>query len=103
MYSAEDVLPQMASLLRRGTGVRQARVWLRVGRELRPAASWGETIETGEPLPISDGELPDFAGVSKVVGVRHRDELLCALAVSKPPNEPGIYPPLPAIRGWWGP
>jgi signal transduction histidine kinase len=87
-YSVEDVLPQMATILGEGTGARQARVWLRVGRELRPAASWGDPGGIDEPLPVSDGELPDIAGASRVVAVRHRDELLGALTVSKPPNEP---------------
>jgi len=32
--------------------------------------------------------VPDIAGASTVVAVRHQDELLGALAVTKPPNEP---------------
>jgi signal transduction histidine kinase len=87
-FSVEDVLPQMAAILGEGTGARQARVWLHVGRELRPAASWGEPGGVDEPLPVSDGELPDIAGASRVVAVRHREELLGALTVTKPPNEP---------------
>src|SRR5207245_6145929 len=66
----------------------QARVWLHVGRELRPAASWGEPGEVDEPLTVADGDLPDIAGASRAVAVRHRDELLGALTVTKPPNEP---------------
>jgi signal transduction histidine kinase len=87
-FSVEDVLPQMAAILGEGTGARQSRVWLRVGREMRPAASWGEPGGLDEPLPVPDGQLPDIAGTSKVVAVRHRDELLGALAVTKPANEP---------------
>lgn len=87
VYSVEDVLPQMAEILGQGTGARQARVWLRVGSELRPAATWGETGDPDDPLDISSGELPDIAA-SKVVAVRHRDELLGALTVIKPSNEP---------------
>ena len=41
-YALQDVLPRMAAILGEGTGARQARVWLQVGHELRPAASWGE-------------------------------------------------------------
>ena len=40
-YSVEDVLPRMATLLGEGTGARDATVWLRVGAELRPSATWG--------------------------------------------------------------
>ncbi len=87
-YSVEDVLPKMAGILGEGTGARQARVWIRIGGELRPAASWGEPGGTEEPLPMPDGNLPSLEGVSKVVAVRHQDELLGALTVTKPPNEP---------------
>src|SRR5919202_1178935 len=38
-YATEDVLPRMAEILRAGTGAEVARVWLRLGHELRPAAS----------------------------------------------------------------
>jgi len=59
-----------------------------VGSELRPSASWGEA--QGEPasLSITDGELPQIPGATKSVAVRHRDELLGALALTKPSNEP---------------
>jgi signal transduction histidine kinase len=87
-YALEDVLARMAAILGEGTGARQARVWLRVGHELRPAASWGESGAAPEPLPSTDGELPEIADASKVVAVRHHDELLGALAVTKPQNEP---------------
>ena len=36
------VLPRMAQILASGTGASSARVWLRFGEELRPAASWPE-------------------------------------------------------------
>jgi signal transduction histidine kinase len=86
-YSVEDVLPRMATLLGTSTGAREATVWLRVGGELRPSASWGDA-EKIQPLSISDGELPPFPDASKVVAVRDRDELLGALTVTKPPNDP---------------
>ena len=66
--SVEDVLPQMAAILGEGTGARQARVWLHVGREMRPAASWGEPGGVDEPLPVSDGDLPDIAGTAVAPG-----------------------------------
>ena len=87
-YSLEDVLPRMAAILGEGTGARQALVWLRIGRELRPAASWGEDRGGLVPLPASNGELPDFAGMSKVVAVRDGGDLLGALTLTKPLNEP---------------
>jgi signal transduction histidine kinase len=87
-YSVEDVLPRMATLLGRGTGARDATVWLRVGAELRPSASWGSNGGEPAPIPMPDGELPVVHNASKVAAVRHREELLGALTVTKPPNDP---------------
>jgi signal transduction histidine kinase len=85
-YSVEDVLPRMATLLGRGTGASDATVWLRVGAELRPSASFGS--DEPAPMPMPDGELPPMPHASKVAAVRDRDELLGALTVTKPPNDP---------------
>jgi hypothetical protein len=63
-YSVEDVLPRMATLLGQGTGARDATVWLRVGAELRPSASWGSDGNEPAPLPMRDGELPPMPGGS---------------------------------------
>src|SRR5439155_25741361 len=82
------VLPRMAAILGEGTGASRARVWLRIGDELRPEASWGDQASAGEPMPMSNGELPAIAGVSKMVAVRHQGDLLGALSVTKPQNEP---------------
>jgi signal transduction histidine kinase len=87
-YSLEDVLPRMAAILGEGTGARQARVWLKIGAELRPAASWGEAGGDDRSLPAPEGELPAIGEASKVVAVRHQGDLLGALAVTKPQNEP---------------
>jgi signal transduction histidine kinase len=87
-YSVEDVLPRMATLLGQGTGARDATVWLRVGGELRPSARWGLGGSEQAPILMPDGELPVIADASKVAPVRHRDELLGALTVSKAPNDP---------------
>jgi signal transduction histidine kinase len=87
-YDVEDVLPRMATLLGESTGASEATVWLRVGSELRPSASWGAEVADRGPLSMADGELPAVGGASKVAAVRHRDELLGALTVTKPPNDP---------------
>jgi signal transduction histidine kinase len=85
-YALEDVLPRMASLVGQGTGARDAVVWLRVGRELRPVATWG-SIEPAA-VPMSNGELPAIAEASKVAAVSDRGELLGALTVTKASNDP---------------
>jgi signal transduction histidine kinase len=87
-YSLEDVLPRMATILGEGTGARRATVWLRVGQELRPEASWGAAEGVQRPLPLDNGMLPAIAGASRVVAVSDRGDLLGALEVRKPPSEP---------------
>ena len=87
-YDVEDVLPRMATLLGQGTGAREATVWLRVGAELRPSASWGSNGGELRSISMADGELPLVPDASKVVAVRYRDELLGALTITKPPNDP---------------
>ena len=87
-YSVEDVLPRMATLARRGhRRARRDRVAPR--RRRAPAVRVVGRTERGRaPHPDADGELPAFADASKVAAVRHRDELLGALTVTKPPNDP---------------
>jgi hypothetical protein len=87
-YAVEDVLPRMAALLGSGTGARDATVWLHVGEELRPSASWGSNQSEPAAIRMRDGELPAIADVSKVAPVRDQGELLGALTVTKPPNDP---------------
>src|SRR4029077_5557007 len=88
-YDVEDVLPRMATMLGEGTGARDACVWLRVGDELRPSATWGRDGDApAAAVPMRDGELPSIPDASKVVAVRHRDELLGALTVTKAANDP---------------
>src|SRR5205814_2690207 len=78
-YSVEDVLPRMATLLGEGTGATEARVWLRVGSELRPSASWGETGAEPVALVLADGAVPAIPGSTFSVAVRHGDDLLGVL------------------------
>ncbi|MDP9329404.1 MAG: sensor histidine kinase [Actinomycetota bacterium] len=71
-YATDDVLPRMAQILATGTGAASARVLLRVGGELRDAASFGD----------------DKAGEEHVVPVTDRGEDLGALAVTMPASDP---------------
>jgi len=48
--------------------------------------------ETAFPRRVANGDLPAFTDVSKVAPVRDRDELLGALTVTKPPNDPLSVP-----------
>jgi signal transduction histidine kinase len=86
-YATEDVVPRMAQILGEGAGAGSARVWLRVGRELRPGASWPSD---GAPVPavhIDGDAMPRIDG-EYAVPVRDRGELLGALSVRMPANDP---------------
>jgi signal transduction histidine kinase len=88
-YATEDVLPNMARTVAEGAGAAHAEVWLRAGRELRPAGSWPETTGQNTTLPLAgDEELPEFIGVDRAIAIRHQGELLGAITVTKPADEP---------------
>jgi signal transduction histidine kinase len=86
-YSTEDVLPRMAQLLGEATGARIARVWLRIGNEMRAEASWPPDVPPTRNAPVRGDELPDF-GSDDAFEVRHQGELLGALTVSLAANDP---------------
>ena len=87
-YSGEDILVRMARLLAEGTGATSAIVWLRVGNEVRPAATWPTNGVTGTAIPLVADEPPEVDGATASIPVRHQRELLGLLTVTKPPNEP---------------
>jgi signal transduction histidine kinase len=86
-YATEDVLGRMAQILGQATGAGSARVWLRLGAELRPAASWPTDAEPAAVAPVANEVLPTIEGET-VVEVRDRGELLGALSVAMPPSDP---------------
>ena len=90
-YAAEDVLPRIAQILVTGTGASSARVWLRFGEELHPAASWPEN-GSAPPVAVEDGRPGGFGDGEDGVEVRHLGELLGALSVTMPPSDP-MNPP----------
>ncbi len=86
-YATEDIVPRMAQILGEGAGAARARVWLRVGRELRPGASWPIDGAPARVVPIDGDAMPRIDG-EYAVPVRDRGELLGALSVSMPSNDP---------------
>jgi signal transduction histidine kinase len=86
-YATEDVLGRMAQILGQATGAGSARVWLRIGPELRPAASWPTDAELADVAGVENDVLPTIEGET-VVEVRDRGELLGAISVAMPPNDP---------------
>jgi len=83
MYASDELPIRMAQVLAEGTTADNATVWLRVGHELRRAASWPAEAAGPVSLPLPTDELPPIDGVAEAVPVRYQGELLGALTVSK--------------------
>ncbi len=86
-YAGEDILPRMARLLAEGTGASTAIVWLRIGSEIRPAATWPSNRAPPAPRHLDDDQMPEIDDASVSVPVRHHGELLGVLTLVKQPNE----------------
>jgi signal transduction histidine kinase len=86
-YSTEDIVPRMAQILGEGAGAKVALVWLRVGRELRPSASWPSAAEAPPNVAIDGDATPSIPG-AYAAAVRDRGELLGALSVEMPASDP---------------
>ena len=86
-YAAEDVLPQMAQIVTAGTGAKKVVVWLRVGDELHPEASSDGNPREG-PLPVDGQVLPPLPDSEIRVPVVHQGELLGAISITMPKDEP---------------
>ena len=101
-YADEDVLPQMAHIVAAGTGAERVVVWLRVDDELRSVASSDGGPHTAplhaealpvEALPVAalpaDGQaMPPVPGADLSVPVVQQGELLGAISVKMPRDEP---------------
>ena len=86
-YATEDVLPRTARVIAEGTGAERVGIWLRVGDRIHERAAWPARAGTSEPRPMSGAELPRFAEADATLPVRHGDELLGAVTVTKPRGE----------------
>ncbi|HEX2030529.1 MAG TPA: histidine kinase [Actinomycetota bacterium] len=87
-YAAEDVLPRLARIVAEGTGAREASVWLRLGTQLRRAAQWPAGDVDGQAVPLDPDGVPVVPGADRTLPVRHRDDVLGALAIAKAPGDP---------------
>ena len=88
-----DALDRMVSLLGGASGASRVEAWIRVGAELRPSAVWpgGSAPSAAVELNGASGgaaQLPVLDPGARVVQVRHGDDLLGAISLSKPPSEP---------------
>ena len=84
-YAADDVLQRLARVLGEGVGADRARVWLGPDGTRRVVASWPDDAAEG------DDDL--------VEPVRHQGEVLGALSVSMPANDPIDDPRTELVNG----
>ena len=84
--SLPEILPRMANLVAEGTGAQRVGIWLRAGGELHAVAGWPST-GTHPPVRVEGGELPGL-GAGQAFAVRDREDLLGAISVEMPPQEP---------------
>ncbi|HEV8565199.1 MAG TPA: hypothetical protein VGR41_09805, partial [Actinomycetota bacterium] len=87
-YSLDDVLPRMAVLLSKGTGAVVARVWVEVDGELRPIAVYPDDAPAPSEIGRAGDELRTDDASTHAFPVRHQGELLGALVVTMPANDP---------------
>ena len=84
-----EAVDRMVSVLAGATGADRAEAWIRVGTQLRPAAIWPHGSPPSAAVALGPGgALPPFEGASRAAAVTHGGELLGALSLQKPRNEP---------------
>ena len=82
-------LDRMVSLLGGASGASRVEAWIRVGAELRPAAVWPGGSAPSAAVELNGAaELPVLDPGARMVPVRHGDDLLGAISLTKPPSEP---------------
>jgi signal transduction histidine kinase len=86
-YASEDVLPRMATILASAVGAARAVVWLRIGNTLRPAGVAPADAPIPETITLERDDLP-MLPADAAVEVRDQGELLGALTVTMPANDP---------------
>jgi signal transduction histidine kinase len=86
-YSLDDALPRLAHVSAEAVGAEQATVWLAGDGILSPSASWptGGGVATRS---LQREDLPSFGPRETGFAVRHQGDLLGAVSVIMPANEP---------------
>jgi signal transduction histidine kinase len=87
-YSLDEVLPRLAQLVTEATPASRADVWVRVGGALHQAAAWPHDPGPDSAVPIAADEIPALPNSQRAFAIRHQAELLGAIAVSAPANDP---------------
>jgi signal transduction histidine kinase len=82
-YASEEVLPRMARVLGEGTSAVLAEVWLRNGSMLWRAAAFPSSSAAAITVQLPGANAPALPHSDRVVLVRHQDEVLGALSITK--------------------
>jgi signal transduction histidine kinase len=82
-----EALDRMVSLLAGASGATKVEAWIRVGGELRPSAVWPGGLMPSAAARLDSGELPVLDPAARVVPVRHGEDLLGAISLTKPREE----------------
>ena len=86
-------LDRMVSLLAGAARASRVEAWIRVGAELQPGAVWPPGSAPSAAMQLN-GAAGGAAGLpvpgpgARMVPVRHGDDLLGAISLTKPPSEP---------------
>jgi signal transduction histidine kinase len=91
-YANDQLLPRMAAALAGGTGAVRADVWVRIGEQLVPEATWPHDAEALGPIAAEDDDAGEVSPSHMREPIRHQGELLGALSIVKRPGD-SISPP----------
>ena len=80
-------LDRMVSLLAGAAGASRVEAWIRVGTELRPGAVWPAGSVPSTAVELNGTDLPVLDPSARVLPVRHCDDLLGAISLTKPREE----------------
>jgi signal transduction histidine kinase len=101
-YTTRELLPRMAQTVSECLGGARVEVWLRTGHEMTRDVVWPEDQHGDETavrsVPVTGEDVPALAA-DRVVPVRHGEELLGLLVVTKPSSEP-VTPVEDAMLGY---
>jgi signal transduction histidine kinase len=86
-YASDDLLSRMARALAEGTSAARADVWIRIGDQLRPEATWPRVEEPLPPMPVAGNEDGSASPMSMLEPIHHDGELLGALSIRKKAGE----------------
>ncbi|HEV7679093.1 MAG TPA: histidine kinase [Candidatus Dormibacteraeota bacterium] len=85
--SVDDVLARMAQVVAEATAAARADIWLRDGEVLRVATSWPSQAASRDPITVDGASRPPANDQESVFPVRHQDEVLGAITVTKHSRE----------------